>query len=198
MGDLTVACVFKTGGVYTAEYVERLREGVAASLRLPHRWVCLSDDPCGTHELIDNLPGWWSKLEVMALPPSFGRVLYLDLDTVINGDLTPLAEVDELTLLKDFYRPDGLGSGLMMLPPKDRERLWDRWDGREREWMARFVIEGDQGFMETLWVNQAARWQMILPGMVTSFKAHRLEERAASRVICYHGRPKPHETGWAV
>ena len=42
---ITVACVFKTGGVYTREYVTRLKEGVEAHLDWPFQWVCLSDDP---------------------------------------------------------------------------------------------------------------------------------------------------------
>lgn len=199
MDTLTVACVYRTGGVYTPEYVHRLKDAVAQHLPLPHRWVCLSDDSAvATHDLMDGHPGWWAKMELMTLPSSMGNVLYFDLDTVINGDLTPLAEVDELTLLRDFYRQGGLGSGLMLLPPQAREELWTFWEGREREWMARFCIEGDQGFMELKWINTASRWQDLLPGMVTSFKAHSLEERAASRVICYHGTPKPHQTGWAV
>ena len=197
MGLLTVACVFKTGGVYTREYIRRLRAGVNAHLNWPYQWVCLSDDPeVATHALHENLPGWWSKFEVMTL--TGGNVLYLDLDTVIHGDITPLAHVERLTLLRDFYRPDGLGSGLMMLPEADRERMWEHWEKSPHGHMGRFAIEGDQAVMEQLWLDTAARWQDILPGYVTSYKAHSLTERKASSVVCYHGAPKPHETGWAV
>jgi hypothetical protein len=194
---LTVACVYKTGGVYTREYVNRLRHSVAANLHWPHQWVCLSDDPeVATHALHENLPGWWSKFELMTL--SGGRVLYFDLDTVIHGDITPLAYVERLTLLRDFYRPDGLGSGLMMLPEADRARMWEHWEKSPHGHMGRFVIEGDQAVMEQLWLDTAARWQDVLPGMVVSYKAHQLVERKAASVTCYHGQPKPHETGWAI
>lgn len=197
MERLTVACVYKTGGVYTPEYVKRLRHSVASWLRWPYEWVCLSDDPgVATNALHENLPGWWSKFEVMTL--GRGRVLYFDLDTVINGDITPLACVTELTLLRDFYRPDGLGSGLMMLPEADREQMWAHWEKSRHGHMGRFAIEGDQAVMEQLWLNKASRWQDILPGWVTSYKAHTLVERQASSVVCYHGEPKPHQTGWAV
>ena len=197
MERLTVACVYKTGGVYTREYVNRLRHSVAANLHWPHQWVCLSDDPeVGTHALHENLPGWWSKFELMTL--TGGRVLYFDLDTVIHGDITPLAYVERLTLLRDFYRPDGLGSGLMMLPEADRERMWEHWEKSPHGHMGRFAIEGDQAVMEQLWLDTAARWQDVLPGMVVSYKAHQLVERKAASVTCYHGQPKPHETGWAL
>ena len=197
MERLTVACVYKTGGLYTREYVNRLRHSVAANLHWPHQWVCLSDDPeVATHALHENLPGWWSKFELMTL--SGGRVLYFDLDTVIHGDITPLAYVDRLTLLRDFYRPDGLGSGLMMLPEADRARMWEHWEKSPHGHMGRFAIEGDQAVMEQVWLDTAARWQDILPGMVVSYKAHQLVERKAASVTCYHGQPKPHETGWAL
>jgi len=194
---LTVACVYKTGGVYTREYVNRLRHSVAANLHWPHQWVCLSDDPeVATHALHENLPGWWSKFELMTL--SGGRVLYFDLDTVIHGDITPLAYVERLTLLRDFYRPDGLQSAMMMLPEADRARMWAHWEKSPHGHMGRFAIEGDQAVMEQLWLDSAARWQDILPGMVVSYKAHQLVERKAASVTCYHGQPKPHETGWAT
>ncbi len=197
MERLTVACVYKTGGVYTREYVNRLRHSVAANLHWPHQWVCLSDDlEVATHALHENLPGWWSKFELMTL--SGGRVLYFDLDTVIHGDITPLAYVERLTLLRDFYRPDGLGSGLMMLPEADRARMWEHWEKSPHGHMGRFAIEGDQAVMEQVWLDTAARWQDILPGMVVSYKAHQLTERKVASVTCYHGQPKPHETGWAV
>ena len=197
MERLTVACVYKTGGVYTREYVNRLRHSVAANLHWPHQWVCLSDDPeVATHALHENLPGWWSKFELMTL--TGGRVLYFDLDTVIHGDITPLAYVERLTLLRDFYRPDGLGSGLMMLPEADRERMWEHWEKSPHGHMGRFAIEGDQAVMEQLWLDTAARWQDIMPGAIVSYKAHQLFERKAASVTCYHGQPKPHETGWAL
>ena len=194
---LKVACVYKTGGVYTAEYVHGLRAGVERHLSWPFEWVCLSDDPSvATHALHENLPGWWSKFELMTLVG--GRVLYFDLDTVIHGDITPLAHVERLTLLRDFYRPDGLGSGLMMLPEADREEMWDHWEKSPHGHMGRFAIEGDQAVMEMRWLDRANRWQDVLPGVIVSYKAHPLAERDKASVTCYHGSPKPHETGWAI
>ena len=60
--SLKVACVYKTGGVYTPEYVRRLKAGVEKHLNWPFEWVCLSDDySVATHALHEGLPGWWSE-----------------------------------------------------------------------------------------------------------------------------------------
>src|SRR6185437_8074786 len=58
---LTVACVLKSGGVYTPEYVERLRSGVGQHLD-HYKFVCLSDvDVPDRIPLENDWPGWWSK-----------------------------------------------------------------------------------------------------------------------------------------
>nr|WP_145924153.1 hypothetical protein [Halomonas elongata] len=40
--------------------------------------------------LAHGWPGWWSKLELFR--PHGGDLLYLDLDTVVRGDLQPLID----------------------------------------------------------------------------------------------------------
>src|SRR6478609_2567748 len=113
---LTVACVLKSGGIYDATWVERLRAGVKRHLPLEHRFVCLSDVdvPCERIPLEYNWPGWWSKLEAFRLP---GPVIYFDLDTAIVGDLSEIVARTDLwggfTILEDFYRNKGYGSGVM-------------------------------------------------------------------------------------
>src|SRR3546814_9292561 len=83
---LTIACV-RTGPKYSADYVTRLRDGVARHLNRPHRFVVLTDRPAaetpdgveridiaqhpaiqearsgatGTRQAI-SLPGWWGKM----------------------------------------------------------------------------------------------------------------------------------------
>lgn len=58
--------------------------------------------------LTHSWPGWWSMLEMYRIP---GPAIYLDLDTTIVGDLTPLAEaamaLDSRTvlMLKPFALP---------------------------------------------------------------------------------------------
>ena len=100
---ITVACVFVKANVpYTVEYLAHLRAMVRRHLARPHELVCFTDrpgvvpagirpiriapPPCGA-------PGWWAKLELFNRAHALhGRVLYLDLDTLIVNDLAPIAD----------------------------------------------------------------------------------------------------------
>lgn len=203
---LTVACVLRSGGCYTTEYVERLSDGVARHLPEEHCFVCLSDIavPCERIALTMNWPGWWSKMELFKLPPP---MLYFDLDTVITGDLSDVARAAHLyplILLRDFYREKGFGSG-MMAWAADQSALYDKFAADPRGWMGRLGGRGDQGFLEETVARSAVRlWQDILPGQIVSYKAHvRKSERrgetgagaipADARVVCFHGKPRQHE-----
>jgi alpha-N-acetylglucosamine transferase len=67
---------------------------VSRNLPVPHRFVCLSNVnvPCERIPLTHNWPGWWSKLELFRPGIFKGRVLYIDLDSIIIGDLSPLVD----------------------------------------------------------------------------------------------------------
>lgn len=92
---LTVACV-KHGTKYGPDYVNRLYSMVRRHLPGNWRFVCYTDDPRGLRPevgVIDissiQIRGWWTKLALFdpALPVSDPTVFYLDLDTVVVGDL---------------------------------------------------------------------------------------------------------------
>ena len=117
---LTVACVLKSGGTYTPEWVGRLRAGVKRHLPREHMFVCLSDVdvPSMRIPLEHDWPGWWSKMELFRLP---GPILYFDLDTAIVGSLSDIADYiaeakAPFTMLRDFYAPSHRGSGVMAWP----------------------------------------------------------------------------------
>ena len=90
---MIVACV-RTGQKYGIEYVTRLRSMVARHLPQPHRFVCFTDYPnelpidMETLPVSPNLPGWWAKFHVFEPTWRAGEhVVYLDLDTIIIGDI---------------------------------------------------------------------------------------------------------------
>lgn len=103
MTPLTVACVFVRGEyAYSSEYVTRLYGMVARWLDRPFRFVCLTDRPWlfteGPIETIPvvKLPGFapWTKLELFNPAREWsGRVLYLDLDSLIVAPLAPIVDV---------------------------------------------------------------------------------------------------------
>lgn len=200
--------VYRTGGDYTREYVERL----AASLTPQFGPVlCLTDDfelvsdPCSglvAYHMFDQFPGWWSKIEMFRVFSDMGcRFLYFDLDTVITGriDISALNGV-KFAMLSDFYKPERPASGVM---------YWEGdfsflYDGFEPSRMYEFKTAdrwGDQGYIAEKLSERGIdpeRLQNLLPGTFASYKASTPAQKAGASVICYHGRPRPHETGWKI
>ena len=193
MARLTVACVLRKSKTYDAEYVERLQAGIIEHLKTPHRFVCLSDVevPCERIPLEHDWPGWWAKIELFKLK---GPVLCFDLDTTIVGDLSDIASsvpVMTFIALRDFYREDGLGSGMMGWSG-DVSSLYRAFCSKPGFCMERYRGLGDQGFLEDR--IHAAKWQDLVPGQVVSYKVHCKESvPKGARVVCFHGKPKPHE-----
>ncbi len=192
---LTVACVLKSGGIYDASWVARLKAGVARHLPIEHRFVCLSDVevPCERIPLKHGWPGWWSKIEALTLE---GPAVLFDLDTLIVGDLTEIATVARsatFTMLRDFYRPHGLGSGVVAWNEMDLSAIaiHDHFLVSPRTFMAE-CPGGDQQFIERVaFVPGVLRWQDVVPGQIVSYKVHcRDGIPPDARVVCLHGRPK--------
>lgn len=196
---LTVACVLKSGGIYDASWVHRLKDGVTRHLKSPHRFVCLSDVdvPCDRIPLQHDWPGWWSKIELFKMP---GPVLFYDLDTAIVGDQSDIASLAMKTsfaTLRDFYAPGHLGSGVMAWSvgfsvcgmyaafARDPDRCMK----------LRRARMGDQAFIEDSCGGgdnpDIDRWQDVLPGQIVSYKVHcRNGIPPNARVVCLHGKPK--------
>jgi len=95
--SLTVLTVYWEGRFrereYTRDWVRKFRRMVGEAL--PHaEFRCLTNvgiEGVETIPLKHEYPGWWSKVELFRPDlPVEGRLLYLDLDTLIVGDLTEL------------------------------------------------------------------------------------------------------------
>lgn len=191
---LTVLCV-KTKPRYGAEYVNRLFRAVSRNLTVEHRFVCLTDDStgvaCETMPMPRGLQGWWGKI-AMFRPGLFnGPVLYIDLDTLITGNLDFVTEYKgDFAILRDFYRPDGYGSGVMMWN-RPHEHVWKEWV------MAGCPNHplGDQGWMEAM-IPNADRLQDVFPDKIASYKVHcfiagnEVEPPRGTSILCFHGTPK--------
>lgn len=95
-GELHVVCV-KWGTKYGADYVNKLYHGVEKFLTLPHKFICFTEDSSGLDEgilvtpLAEDWTGWWGKATLFGDTGYTGRMLYIDLDTVITGSLDDLA-----------------------------------------------------------------------------------------------------------
>lgn len=191
---MTPICVLRSGGEFTPAHVQWLAAQVPGL-------VCLSDVEVPGVPVIPlryGWPGWWSKLELFR-PGIEGDLLYLDLDTVVLGDLSEF-DVGTTTVLRDFYAPDRMGSGLMYLTEMDRPQVWASFTQDPERHMRECVTQerwGDQGFLQGVLVAQ--RWQDVLPGRVVSYKAHCAGGvPSGAKVVCFHGKPRPWEiaAGW--
>lgn len=206
---LHVALVLRSGGDFKPRHVERLRRQVARHLHRPYMTTVLTDLPRGEFQLGARVvglaqawPGWWSKLELFR-PGVFhagDRVLYLDLDTTVVGDLTDLAEVnDDLAMLDDFYfgnagaakRRGQLGSGVMAFRPHGSlQRVYEAFAKHPQ---TRYS-GGDQRFVANVYPGHIGRLQERVPGQIVSYKAHCGDGVPAdARLVCHHGKPRPWE-----
>lgn len=107
MTPLTVACVWVKGPVpYGVEYVTKLQRMVHRHLDRPHLFVSFTDRPrelppsvaaVPIATLGDEVPpngrGYWAKLQLFNQALGLrGRVLYLDLDSIVVSDLAPIID----------------------------------------------------------------------------------------------------------
>lgn len=200
---MIVVCVLRTGGIYDAGYVRALRRGV--SQFLPGlRFVCLTDIAGRvatdlTAPLEHNWPGWWSKMELFRVFP--GPTLYFDLDTVLCGDLLPLAQVveqlgtAEFLMLRDLNarRPDHWTSGVMGWNG-DWGWMYDRFRLQASASMVRY--RGDQEFIGAQLQETGAAVSPIQDHAKVASWKWRCRETApppGTEIVCFHGKPRPHE-----
>lgn len=205
-----IVCVLKTGGwmngghnvEYRPEHVQRLANEVYREMYgEPYQFICMSDvsvPGVQTIPLQDNLPGWWSKIELFR---AFEQAFFLDLDTTLCGDLRKLVNyphrftvLRNLTALSSTTNTKRIGSGVMA------------WEGDYSKIYRTFMRHpqvhmddcrtsekwGDQGFIQSMGFPMD-RWQDLFPGAVRSYKYDSRDGMMpkGTVVCCYHGQPKP-------
>lgn len=203
-----------------AEYVNTLFDMVQRNLPsgMIFRFVCLTDDPEGLDKRIETLAmppevkGWYGKLYMFkrGLFADGERVVYLDLDTLIIGKLDDLVAYDgQFGTLEDFYYPERLGPAVISWQAGSyAASIWEEWvaEGMPKNRM------GDLWWLNNLdqgrFAKRADRLQRLIPGMFASFKRDCAPyPPKGTKVVCFHGRPRPHEAaereewvamGWKV
>lgn len=190
---MQIACVLKLGGEFRERHAIRLAESV-----LHHnpdaRITCLSDadfsHPSLTVEpLIHKWRAWWSKIELFRPGLFDGPTLYLDLDTVVIGELPAIGK--RFTMLQDVYRPgDWYGSGVMswQRPPT---HIYDAFLSDPKGHMANYSCVarwGDQAFIR----DHLGRVPDTFGLEYRSYKMHcRQQVPAGTKVVYFHGKPRP-------
>lgn len=207
MSKLIVACV-RTGTRYPFTYVERLRNMVRRHLKVPHAFVCLTDRPerCEGVTFINRadlgLPGWWLKMALFEKRWREGsHVIFFDLDTVIVGDLAPLAQIaaePRFAISKNFTRLSGnlswpckYASSVLTIGPGFREDVWVQFQA-QRHMMEKFERYGDQRVIEELDPNATLLQDVLPEGYFCGYReiTNCAPKRAA--VVTFGGSNKPH------
>lgn len=189
--QLTVACV-QVGNYYGrgADYVRRLQAAVQRHLRVPHRFVCVTDDAaalpgieCIDHELALGT-GWWQKIALFRPGRFEGRVLYLDLDTVIIRSIDALAACKGIIHLAHWgWKKNDYGSGVMVWDAGEHDAVWNCFGDDVPQ-----HFRGDQD-----WLTHLGGWDALPFPLLCSAKYHcQPDPPRGAAVVCFHGPKKPH------
>jgi hypothetical protein len=195
-----IVCVLRSGSTdYTPEYVERLMHSVR---QYEIERICLTDfkgykfENCDNASLRFNYPGWWSKIELFDHPALKNKsVLYFDLDTIIRSDIKSILEYDhKFTMLKGFMR-ELPASGVIAFNG-DYSHLSHMFSMQITNQYKTIHRLGDQAYIRENVRRKIDLFQDIFPDMFSSFKVDSKEVITKSSVVCFHGRPRPHEVNW--
>lgn len=197
--SITICCV--QAGNYQgrgADYVMRLYDMILRNMPkgIAFKFICFTDEPGDLDIAIEDRPlpepldGWWNKLALFkrGVFNEGEQVFFFDLDTLVIGSLDDVfSYTGDFCMLRDFYRPEGKGSGLMSWKPEQAYAIW-------YEWLSARMPKTDGG--DQTWIEnyECDTWQDRFPGAVVSYKAHCLPYPPnGASVVCFHGLPRPHE-----
>lgn len=163
MESLTI-CTWQWGKKYAPHYVERLRAGLARHLRQPFRFEVFA--PQLEDEYLTKLPGCFCRLRMF--DPAWqvahnieGRLVCIDLDTVITGPLDGLFDRPEKFIIlqgANASNPCPYNGSLMMLRAGTRPDVWRDFSLKNANSVPFFEFPDDQGW---LWhkIPDAAGWK---------------------------------------
>lgn len=171
-------------------YVDKLYRAVASNIET---FDLLPGEDWQFHVLtedeVDGAVGWWAKIHLFKPGLFEGRCLYFDLDTVIVGSLEDLVQYDgDFAGISDFYDQRRLQTGVMAWEAGEADSVYERWVACGKP---EFPV-GDAGWIGTV-VPSADRLDRVFPGQIVSFKRDCLDGVPDdARVVCFHGKPRPH------
>ena len=194
------------GDKYDPYYVQRLKREVAKNLTIPHRFVCITEqdiEGVATVPPINDLPGWWGKVNVFVMGTE--QNLFLDLDVVITGNLDAL--VDEyadcyFAAAKNWAASGhgGVQSSVMLWQGGTgchAETIYRNFDPAIAHWPPINrppILWGDQEHATVLRDMGRLSVTAIDPALIQSYKYHcRNGLPDGCKVVVFHGKPDPHE-----
>lgn len=201
------------------EYARKLFAGVGRHLPTPFRPMLITDTPTAVPlgvEYVEfpwelreaNARGWWAKLAMFRPGLTQGnKSLYLDLDNVVGGDLTPLVSLtpDPLIMMDDVVYP-GMRNGSTILWNESlfTRKLYQEYVGLPRAIEAEFSEwphASDQAFIadrfKRTFREAAPTFQAMLPPGYILNSRKELElgaDWSQTALVFGSWNPKPHNS----
>lgn len=149
--DLTIVCVLfdppngrKAGaggsagwGIYSPEWADKLYRGFQRNLKAPFEMLCLTDyaqedfrEPIQVEPFIfpDHVGEWMSITEIFRPDLLIDRGIFCGLDTVITGDITPLAEYSgALAMTADATGVGAHSNAVVLFDGSVTPHLWSNY-----------------------------------------------------------------------
>ena len=178
---LNVVCVLKKPDMphvnYNSSWVQKLQNGVARNLTVPFKFICLSDmeiPGVNVVPLENNWPIYWSKLEIFRPGLYSGPTVYLDIDSMITGNIDFFYhdKHDGVVMLTDWH--PGFKNSSVMWWDSSNEKYHELYAIMKKNPMSHMVKHrykgignyGDQEFvavhLEKLGIS-TYEWQKIKP-----------------------------------
>ncbi|MBV1903156.1 MAG: hypothetical protein KUG58_05920 [Marinosulfonomonas sp.] len=164
---LNIIC-YKWGSKYTAKQVNILHASVGRNLSVPHKFICITDDPSGLdseiatapfpkQSLIGNGPKIFTfSADFLGLGPN-DFVVSLDIDIVIVGSLDFLAQNPELDFVIAKHRVASATSrghgAVYRLRVGSHRHIWDSFAHDPEKWAEAYPGRKNNRFSEQRWLE---------------------------------------------
>jgi len=195
--SVTVCCVL-WGDKFSEEYVHNLKAAVARHATIPHEFVCLSDrriEGVKTKLLKPGYTGWWNKLQLFDGEIK-GRIVYLDLDTVITSNIDWLmkytgtfAGIEDLGVANAHQQhlKGVMQSGVMAWRSESMDWIDIEFNFTRASVMNQF--RGDGEYLNSI-IKSRDLLQRLYPNKIKSYKYQVYPQNLeGTSIICFHGRP---------
>lgn len=221
---IEIVCVLKIGGDYDKRYVFNLLNACKRNINEDFAFKCFTDDEgflkdpdegallnytFSKYRILFSLirlekrySGWWSKLEMFR---NKGLNLYFDLDTVIFSGLDEAIDIARGLKENDFL-------GMKRLNPSrwEKDGMFTSgimgWNGDFKYLLDNFnysalnnplsVPDGDYIYNNLILSGVNIKYLQDSFNGIYSYKRHcRDGIPTDAQIICFHGKPRPHEVG---